>query len=121
MSPSTIEKEEASKFSEDEERHITIAMAVETCQNEKNAVVAAREELFLEMERFRAAMRGEARAREARLDREDLLFVLGVAVIATGIAVAFHWAYSLIMIGTVCVGFSLAPLVPFLRRPTKRA
>lgn len=95
---------------------VTLARALEEARAAREACVQIKGELFGELERFRAAMRLELKARKSRVDVEDALMVGGLVLTSIGIAVAFHWAYSLIVVGCALSSISV---FPFLRRPLK--
>lgn len=90
---------------EDPERQqqITLARALEDALSARDLSLRYRNEMMEELERFRAAMRLElqgVRARNRRFDARDALAGAGLLLASAGIAVAFHWAYSLIVVGT---------------------
>jgi len=108
-------KTEASRFSdayageeayeyppEGDGAHVTLARALEDALAARDASFRYRNEIMEELERFRAAVRedlGIVRAKKRRFDAQDALAALGVVCLSAGIAVAFHWAYSLIVVG----------------------
>lgn len=101
---------------EDEMQHVTLARALEESSAARDTCLQIKNDLLGELERFRIAMRAEYKARNQKLDLNDWLMVAGLSFTSLGIAVAFHWAYSLIVIGSVLVSVSALPL---LRRPFK--
>ncbi len=115
------EKTEGSQFSEDElkrldSNQVTLARALEEANAAREITIKIKGEMIEELERFRAAMRNELRARKRKIDLHDVFLLLGLGVSGTGIAVAFHWAYSLIMVGCVFITLSLVTL---FRSPVK--
>ena len=94
----------------------TLARALEEARASRDACLQIKNETFAELERFRAAMIPELKARKQKFDLEDGLMAGGLALASIGIAVAFHWSYSLIVIG---LALSSISVFPFLRRPLK--
>lgn len=86
----------------DSSSNVTLARALEDALSARDATFRYRNEIMEELERFRAAVRedlGIVRAKKRRFDVQDALAALGVVFLSAGIAVAFHWAYSLIVVG----------------------
>lgn len=106
-------KTAASKFSDADsvEGGVTLAIAVEATRNDREAVQAVKAEMLTELERFRSAMRHEMKARKRKVDAHDALLAGGLLSVAVGVAVAFHWAYSLIITGGVFITLALTPLL----------
>lgn len=113
------ERTEGSKYSEDaeNEQHVTLARALEEAHSAKEATLALKNEILEELEMFRRAMREEVAERDRRFDAHDVLMVLGMAALCGGVAVAFHWAYSLMIGGVVVMSIALLPLVGRPREP----
>jgi hypothetical protein len=112
-------KTEASKSSSvdeldelDDSKHVTLALALEEARAAREGSLKIYNDMIGEMERFRAAVRQDLKARKRKFDIYDLLIGSGLAMLSGGIAVAFHWAYSLIVVGAFLVAF---PIVPMLR------
>lgn len=106
-------KAEVSKFSEDElePEHITLARALEESRENRDACERMRDDIFSELERFRVHLRNELKERKRKIDLRDGFMVAGLLMVAGGVAVAFHWAYSLIIMGIVLTILSVAPLL----------
>lgn len=84
--------------------HVTLARALEEARAAREKTFELRNEVMGELERFRGAMRkelGEMRAKNRKVDARDVVAAVGLAFMSGGIAVAFHWAYSLIVVGSV--------------------
>ena len=93
-------------------RHVTLAQAIEEAQLAREATLKIKSEMIDELERFRAAMRRELKGSRLKPDLlRDLFGFLGLAGIASGVAVAFHWSYSLIVVGFILFALSLIPLL----------
>lgn len=92
-------------------QHVTLAQAIEQAQIAVETSTKIKGEMVEELERFRAAMRRELKERRIKPDLlHDLFAFLGLCLVAGGIAVAFHWAYSLIVVGAIVLSLSLIPL-----------
>lgn len=92
-------------------QHVTLAQAIEQAQFAMETTLKIKGEMVAELERFRAAMRRELKGSRIKPDLlRDLFAFLGLAGIAGGIAVAFHWSYSLIVVGFILLALSLIPL-----------
>lgn len=100
----------------EDERHVTLAIALEEARSARDTSLKVKNEMLAELERFRLEVRSELKARKRKLDAHDYLAVVGLGMLAGGVAVAFHWAYSLIIVGTTVMGIAIVPL---MRRPVK--
>ncbi len=96
--------------------HITLARAIEEARTARDSTLELKREIEAELKVFRDAMSRELRARKRKIDLQDALLFLGLGAASTGIAVAFHWAYSLIFVGST---FMTLSFIPFLRTPIK--
>jgi hypothetical protein len=97
-------------------QNVTLARAIEEARTARDATIEIKGEMVAELERFRAAMRHEFKERKRKLDLHDILLLAGLTMTSIGIAVASHWAYSLIVAGGVFVSLSLIAL---FRPPVK--
>lgn len=104
MSPSMTEKIEVSKYSE-------LARLVDEAHAAREHCVRLRDEMIEELGRFRGMLRQEVKERKRKIDFRDVTMSFGLGLIAVGIAVATHWAYSMIAIGVILAGLSLFPLM----------
>jgi type II secretory pathway pseudopilin PulG len=92
-------------------QHVTLAQAIEQAQLAQETTLKIKGEVIEELERFRAAMASDFKGQWIKPDRlRDLFAFGGIGTIAVGIAVAFHWSYSLIAIGAILLTLSLIPL-----------
>jgi hypothetical protein len=100
---------EPAELKEYDSQHVTLARAIEDANAARDTVLKVQSEMIEELERFRAAMRHELKERKRKLDLHDILLLFGLSAAAGGIAVAFHWAYSLIAVGAFLTILSLVP------------
>jgi hypothetical protein len=92
--------------------HVTLAQAVEQSQLAMETTIKIKGEMVEELERFRSAMRSELKGQWLKPDiLRDIIAFLGFCGMAGGIAVAFHWSYSLIVIGALLTALSVIPLL----------
>ena len=92
-------------------QHVTLAQAIEQSQVTLETTLKIKAEVIDEIERFRAAMRSELKGQRIKPDvLRDVFGFLGLAMMAGGISVAFHWSYALIVVGGVLLALSLVPL-----------
>jgi hypothetical protein len=116
VSPSSDAELGVDELEDFDSQHVTLAQALEQANLARDTVVEIKGEMLAELERFRAAMRHELKARKNKFDLHDAFLFAGLTASATGIAVAFHWAYSLIFVGGIFVALSLITL---FRTPVK--
>jgi len=118
------EKTEESQFSDEtgkldleelrslDSQNVTLAQAIEQAQLAMETTLTIKGEIVDEIERFRAAMRRELKGSRLKPDLvRDIFAFLGLGSAAFGIAIAFHWSYSLIVVGFTLFALSLIPLL----------
>ena len=104
LKSSELDLDQDERTAYEDSAHVTLARALEEARAAREKTFELRNEVVLELERFRAAMRkelGEMRAQNRRVDSRDAVALVGLLLMSGGIAVAFHWAYSLIVVGGV--------------------
>lgn len=95
----------------DDSKHVTLARALEEASASREACLEIKNEMLGELELFRSAMRQELKVRKKKFDLYDGGIFGGLVMLGLGLAVAFHWAYSLIVVGCFFVAVSIVPLV----------
>lgn len=114
MNVKAVDSPSSDLLEADESQGVTLAIALEEARASKEACLKIYSDMMEEMDLFRLALKKQKEKKPVGEVDPDWPFFAGLALVSVGVAVRYHWAYSLIVVGIVLA--SLAILLPLLRR-----